>query len=341
MSLPLLQTKLYIPRRQSRAGLILRPRLFEQLAAGLAERLLLISAPTGFGKSTLLSEWISHIGAQATPGGAKFAWLSLDDADNDPTRFWRYFVAALQAVYPALGAAVVALLQAPEAPPAESILIILINELVALEDKLVLVLDDYHLIENDAIQSALTFLIDHQPPCFHLAIVTRSDPPLPLARWRARGQIAEIRAADLRCTVAETAVFLNEKMALGLPPEAISTLEQRTEGWIAGLQLAALSLQGRNDRAEFVHAFSGSHRHVLSFLVEEVLNRCSQEVLSFLLQTSILEQMCGPLCDALFDDHRQNDRERGRLASPQSPVSSLQSPISNSPPPTLALAPRQ
>ncbi|RIK38474.1 MAG: hypothetical protein DCC55_21030 [Chloroflexi bacterium] len=321
MPLPLLQTKLYIPRQQPAAALVPRPRLFEQLVAGLAEQLLLISAPTGFGKSTLLSAWVSQREAHAPPDGAKFAWLSLDDADNDPRRFWSYFIAALQTVCPALGAGILALLQAPQAPPLESILVVLINELMAFGDKLILVLDDYHLIQNNTIQSALTFLIDHQPPCLHLVLVTRSDPPLPLARWRAHGRMAEIRAADLRCTLAETAAFLNERMALALPPDAVATLEQRTEGWIAGLQLAALSLQGRPDRIEFVHAFSGSHRHVLSFLVEEVLNRCSQEVLRFLLQTSILDQMCGPLCDAVISD-QQMDRSESGL---QAPVSDLQS----------------
>jgi LuxR family transcriptional regulator, maltose regulon positive regulatory protein len=315
MALPLLQTKLYIPRRHSSA-LVARPRLFAQVAAGLAARLLLVSAPTGFGKSTLLSGWIAQSAAQLAPDSPKFAWLSLDEADDDPTRFWSYVVAALQTVYPTLGASVVALLQAPEAPPAESLLILLINELLEYRDRLVLVLDDYHLIQNDAIQRALTFLIDHQPPSFHLALLTRSDPPLPLARWRAHGQMAEIRAADLRCTLAETTAFLNEQMELDLPMPAVSTLEQRTEGWIAGLQLAALSLQGREDRVEFVEAFSGSHRHVLSFLVEEVLNRCSPATLSFLLQSSILDQLCGPLCDTLIDDQQVASRAQDDSTRP-------------------------
>ncbi len=325
MALPLLQTKLYIPRRQTPAALVVRPRLFAQVAAGLAGRLLVVSAPTGFGKSTLLSEWIAQTAAPAMSDGTKFAWLSLDDADNAPTQFWSYFVAALQTAFPSLAAGVAALLQAPEPPPTQSILTILINELMALADKIVLVLDDYHLIQNDAIQDALTFLIDHQPPCLHLVLLTRSDPPLPLARWRARGQMAEIRAADLRCTLAEATEFLNEQMALDLPLDAVATLEQRTEGWVAGLQLAALSLQGRADRTAFVHAFSGSHRHVFSFLVEEVLNRCSQGVLSFLLQTSILEQMCGPLCDAVVHTRRLDEDEHGGPATPPPPVSSLQS----------------
>ena len=296
MTTPLLTTKLYIPPVRPdpstglRTRLVSRPRLVERLNAGLHRKLTLISAPAGFGKTTLLSEWAS---------GWSVAWLSLDEGDNDPVRFWAYFVSALQTVHECVGEAALATLQSPQPPPIEAILTALINEIAAVPDPLALVLDDYHLITAQPIHEALTFLLDHLPPQVHLAIATRADPPLPLARLRARGQLTELRATDLRFTPTEAAAFLNGVMGLGLSVDDIAALDARTEGWIAGLQMAALSMRGRKDVTGFIEAFSGSHRFVLDYLVEEVLDRQSSDTQNFLLKTSILERMTAPLCDAV------------------------------------------
>jgi LuxR family maltose regulon positive regulatory protein len=254
--------------------------------------LTLVSAPAGFGKTTLVSEWIVQTSQAAS-------WLSLDDDDNDPTRFLTYLIATLQTQQPSLGVTVYGLLGASQPPPPKAILTLLLNELSLLAAPLALVLDDYHLITMPAIHEALTFFVDHLPPLIRLVITSRMDPPLPLARWRARNQLSEIRADDLRFRTDEAAIFLNQVMELRLTDVQIAILETRTEGWIAGLQLAALSLQGREDVAGFLQAFSGSHRHVLSYLVEEVLNRCPEDALDFLLQTSILDRLSAPLCDAV------------------------------------------
>ena len=240
------------------------------------------------------------------------AWLSLDEADNDPTRFLTYLVAALQRVAPKVGAGVLALLQSPQPPPPATILTALLNDIATILDKFMLVLDDYHLIENRAIDQALTFLLDHLPPQMHLVIATRADPDLPLARLRARDQLTEVRAADLRFTAAEAATFFNQVMKLALPPEAISALERRTEGWVAGLQLAALSLQGQQAAApqdvnHFIQSFTGSHRFVLDYLVEEVLHQQSESIQTFLLHTAILDRLCGPLCDAVLGMEEDQD----------------------------------
>jgi LuxR family maltose regulon positive regulatory protein len=292
---PILATKLYIP--PSRRRVVLRPRLVERLNEGLAagNKLTLVSAPAGFGKTTLIGEWVAGCGRPA-------AWLSLDEADSDPSRFLTYFIAALQTVAPGIGEGILTVLQSPEHPPLESTLTAMLNDINAIPSDVVLVLDDYHVLDAKPVDDALAFLVEHLPPQMHLAIATREDPALPLARLRARGQLTELRAADLRFTPSEAAGFLHEVMSLDLSTEEVAALDARTEGWIAGLQLAALSLQGRADAAGFIESFAGSNRFVLDYLVEEVLQRQSEPVQTFLLRTSILDRLCGPLCDAVLLD---------------------------------------
>ncbi len=290
---PLLETKLYVPRL--RRGLVARPRLIERMGRGAESRLTLISAPAGFGKSTLVAEWL----AAAPTSGPSAAWLSLDRADNQPAIFWAYLVAAVQTVAPGVGARALSLLQEPQPPAIETILTSLLNELGAVPDDLVLVLDDYHVIDAQDINDAMTYLLEHLPHHIHLVITTRADPALPLARLRARGELVEIRAADLRFTPQEAAAYLNEAMGLDLAAGDVAALEGRTEGWIAALQLAALSIQGRDDVAGFIAGFAGDDRYIVDYLVEEVLHRQPERVRSFLLETSILTRMTGPLCDAV------------------------------------------
>ncbi len=290
MSTPLLATKLYIPPPQPRV--VLRPRLIERLDEGSHSRLTLICAPAGFGKSTLISEWLAGCRRPA-------AWLSLDEGDSDPTRFLAYLVAALRTVAADIGEGVLGMLGSPQPPPTESVLTILLNEIATVPDDFVLVLDDYHAINARSVDDALAFLLEHLPPQVHLVIATREDPNLPLARLRGRGQLSELRAADLRFTPSEAAEFLNQVMGLDLSAEDIAALETRTEGWIAGLQLAALSMRGREDVPGFIRAFAGDNRYIVDYLVEEVLQRQPERVRSFLLQTSILDRLSGPLCDAV------------------------------------------
>ena len=292
MATSLLATKLYTP--PVRPGLVSRPGLVERLEGGLQRRLSLISAPAGFGKTTLLSEWAARTAAPV-------AWLSLDAEDSEPTRFWSYVIAALQTVHPAIGEASLTMLRSPQAPPIETVLTSLINEVAAISDSLALVLDDYHLVEATAIHDAVSFLLDHLPPQAHLVVATRSDPPLPLSRLRGRGQMTELRTADLRFTPEETAAFLNEAIGLALSAEDLRALETRTEGWAVGLQMVALSLQGQDaeSTADFITTFSGSHRYVLDYLTDEVLLQQPESVRDFLLQTSILDRLTGPLCDAV------------------------------------------
>ena len=277
-----------------RPDLVSRPRLVERLDQGLqpGHKLTLVSASAGSGKTTLISEWVASCQRPA-------AWLSLDEGDGDMARFFTYLIAALQTLDPALGQSVAPLLQAPQPPPPETILTPLLNQIAAIDKDFILVLDDYHLVDSQTADQALTFLLDHVPPQMHLVITTREDPNIPLARYRVRRQMTEIRAADLRFTSAEAAGFLNRIMGLGLTADEITALETRTEGWIAGLQMAALSMQGRADTADFIHAFTGSHRFVLDYLIEEVLRRQPEDVRSFLLQTAILDRLSGPLCDAV------------------------------------------
>jgi LuxR family maltose regulon positive regulatory protein len=302
MDVSILTTKLYIPPLHP--NLVPRPRLVERLDEGLrlGRRLTFIAAPAGFGKTTLLSEWIHTVGAHRDaplPAPRQVAWLSLDEGDNDPARFFTYLVAALRQLDESVGQATQSLLDPPQMPPIESLATALVNDIAAIPTDFVLVLDDYQLIHNTLIHDALAFLLDHRPPQTHLVIATRTDPPLPLPRLRVRGQMTEIRADDLRFTTEETSAFLNQTLGLTLDAGQVAALEARTEGWIAGLQLAALSMKGTQDIAGFVSTFSGSNRHVIDYLAEEVLTQQSQETQDFLHQTSILDRFCAPLCNVV------------------------------------------
>src|SRR5579863_8821985 len=294
-STALLETKFYVPR--PRRGQVPRPRLSERLDRGAASKLMLVSAPAGFGKTTLLTEWLAA-GSAAPAGERLAAWLSLDRSDNHPASFWAYVIAALRAAA-GIGDSALALLQAPQPPPIETVLTVLLNDLGAITADIVLVLDDYHLIDARDVQDRMVFLLDHLPPGLHVVIACRADPVFPLARLRARGELAEIRAAELRFTPDEAAAYLNGTMGLQLTARDVAALEARTEGWIAALQLAALSLQGRDDIAGFIAGFAGDDRYVVDYLAEEVLQRQPGRVQAFLLQTSILGRLTGPLCDAV------------------------------------------
>ena len=283
-----------------------RPRLSERLSRGAESALTLVSAPAGFGKTTLLAEWL----AAAPADGRSVAWLSLDRRDNDPALFWTYLVAALKTAAPGAGAGALSLLQPPQ-PPNEAGLVALLNDLDAISNDVVLVLDDYHVVEARDVQDGMAFLLDHLPPQIHLVIGSRADPALPLARLRGRGELVEIRAAELRFTPGEAAVYLNEMMGLQLTAADVAALEGRTEGWIAALQLAALSLQGREDVAAFIDGFAGDDRYIVDFLAEEVLQRQPGHVQQFLLQTSILDRLSGPLCDAVTGQ----DGSKAKLAA--------------------------
>lgn len=272
--------------------------MIERLDEGLHRKLTLVSAPAGFGKTTLVSAWV-------TGSERKVAWLSLDEADSDPARFLTYLVAALRTISPGLGEGVLGVLQIPQPPPIETILTALLNEIASISDNLILVLDDYHVIDANPVDNALTFLLEHLPPQMHLVIATREDPRLPMARLRARDQLTELRIADLRFTPSEAAAFLHA-MGLELSAEDIATLETRTEGWIAGLQLAAILMQGQEDTTDFIESFTGSHRFVMDYLVEEVLQHQPESVQAFLLRTSIFDRLCGPLCDAVLLDAQRS-----------------------------------
>ncbi len=294
MSTPLLETKLFLPR--PRRGLVPRPRLRDRLHHGLASKLILVSAPAGFGKTTLLVDWVEAVSADAQ---TSIAWLALDQGDNDPATFWTYVVAALRTVAPDIGERALGLLQEPQPPPIEAVLTTLLNDLGGMAGEVVLLLDDYHVIESPDIHAGIAFTLEHVPPGLHLVIASRTDPALPLPRLRARGDLVEIRASDLRFTPAEAASYLNDTMELQLTPGDVTALEERTEGWIAALQLAALSMTGRDDIASFIAGFAGDDRYVVDYLVEEVLRRQPDDVQTFLLQTSVLDRMNGSLCDAL------------------------------------------
>jgi ATP/maltotriose-dependent transcriptional regulator MalT len=290
---PILATKLYVPA--PRPKIVARPRLIERLNEGLplGHKLTLISAPAGFGKTTLVSEWVAGCRQPV-------AWLSLDEEDKNSTHFLNYFIAALQTIAVNVGEGALLVLQSPQPPPIESILTTLLNEIISIPHNFIFVLDDYHLTDSKAVDNALTFLIEHQPPQLHLVITTREDPNLPLARLRVRDQLTELRAADLRFTSSEAAEFLNQVMDLHLSTEDIAALEDRTEGWIAGLQLAALSMRDNQDVHRFIQAFAGDNRYIVDYLIEEVLQRQPEEVRSFLLRTSILDRLNGSLCDAVM-----------------------------------------
>ena len=295
----LLATKLGVPA--ARAQLVGRPRLFERLEAGLRGKLTVVAAPAGFGKTTLLSAWRANAAGQSPP----FGWVSLDAGDNDPLLFWSYVLAALDTVIPGVIAPALAMLQSPQPPLIEHVLLNVLNAVAArpLEQQsrpVGLVLEDYHVVTAPAIHAALAWLIERLPAGLHLIIVTRVDPALPLARLRARGDLTELHADDLRFTPDEVAAFLNQTMGLGLTAADLAALEARTEGWIAGLQLAALALQGHPDRAGFIHTFTGTNRYIVDYLAAEVLAHQSGEMQTFLLSTAILDRLCGPLCEAVM-----------------------------------------
>ncbi len=292
MPVPLLSTKFYIPR--ARAEVVTRLRLIEKLLSGVHRPggFTLLSGPAGSGKTTLLSEFVDQL-------KRPLAWLSLDEGDNDPIRFWTYLITACQSAQEGVGESALALFRTSQPLPDDTIPTVLINDLARLEDGIVLVLDDYHAIQNPAIHATISFLLDHLPAKLHLVLSTRVDPPFALARFRARNLLVEIRAQDLRFSVEEALEFLNRTMGLNLTVEEVAALEARTEGWVAGLQLAALSMQGRSDIPAFIQAFTGSHVYIAEYLVEEILQRQSQDVQAFLLQTSILERLNAALCETL------------------------------------------
>ena len=291
----LLATKLHKPR--PRPGFVPRPRLAERLDDGLAQGLVLVCAPAGYGKTTLLADLVQR-------GGHPVAWLCLDPADNDPARFWRHVVAALDGVCPGIGERVAPLLGPPAPSSYRGLVTALINELADRPggDQALLVLDDYHLIDAGPVHESLAFLLEYRPPGLGVVLTSRSDPPLALSRLRAGGQLAELRAAELRFTPAEAAALLRQAPAGPggpLSDAVVAALAARTEGWAAGLQLAALSLRGQPDVEGFVSAFTGSHRFILDFLAEEVLEQQSDQVRTFLLETSVLERLSGDLCNAV------------------------------------------
>ena len=295
----LLATKLYVPVPPH--DLVERARLLARLDTGLRSALTLISAPAGFGKTTILADWLRQ---QTERQQVHAAWLTVDAGDSEPYQFLRYLVAALQTVAPDVGATILALLQASQPPPLERLLTLLLNDLAhrasALPSDIVLVLDDYHVLRGPAIHEAVAFLLDHRPPRLHVVVATREDPPLPLSRLRARGQLAELRTAELRFTPDEAALFLQEVMSLDLAAGEVEALEQRTEGWIAGLQLAALAMRDRTDVGSFIGAFTGSNRFIVDYLTDEVVSRLPPHLRTFVLQTAVLDRMCGALCDAVL-----------------------------------------
>jgi LuxR family maltose regulon positive regulatory protein len=351
MCAPLVDTKFHIP--DVRPDLVSRQRLLQRLHSGLHCKLTLVSAPAGFGKTTLLSEWVSTSGwgrrAETVAGQhnrqlshASVVWLSLDEGDNDPARFLTYLIAALQRIDDSLGAGIQVALQSPKPPPFQSLMTTLINQIDASshgggprQGPCVLILDDYHLITAQPVHAALTFLLDHMPPNLRLVIATRADPPLPLARLRGRGELNEIRQDDLRFVLDEVARFLRQGAGLDLADEDVTLLTSRTEGWIAGLQLAALAMQGMqplkvpglrgNPRgvSNFIKGFGGAHRFILDYLVEEVLAQQSPTIQEFLLKTSLLKRLNASLCDMVL---QKRDREAGSTSGPRASLSAPQSP---------------
>ena len=294
-SSPLLVTKIHLP--PLRQDLVARPGLQTKLVAGLTRPLTLISAPAGFGKTTLLNSAV-----HALTGDYRIAWLALDEDDNDVLRFLQYLLAAVDVAAPGLSAAAAAALRSIQPPPPQQVLVLLFNALSAAPSRLMIVLDDYHVIDNRAIHQALEYAVDHLPSNARLVIATRSDPPLPLPRLRGRGLVTEIRTADLQFSIDEADAFLGQVMRLRLAPEDLALLETRTEGWVAGLQMAGLSLQGRVDAERFVTAFAGSNRYIVDYLMTEVVGRQPEAIQRFLLHTSILDRMCADLCDAVLAD---------------------------------------
>jgi LuxR family maltose regulon positive regulatory protein len=296
----ILTTKLYAPQPPPRS--VPRARLIERLDEGCERHLTLVSAPAGFGKTTAIATWVAGCGRPV-------AWLSLDAADRNPARFVAHLIAALQTIRPHVGQGVLGTLFSPQPPLMEAILTVVLNDIAASPERFILVLDDYHVVDAREVDDAVAFLLEHLPPQMHLVITTREDPQLPLARLRARGQMTELRATDLRFNPAEATAFLNDVMGLSLAEDDVTSLGSRTEGWITGLQLAAISMRGLDDATGFIASFTGSHRFVLDYLVEEVLHQQTERVQAFLLRTSILDRLCGPLCDAVVGDPATPGRE--------------------------------
>ncbi|MFN8079263.1 MAG: LuxR C-terminal-related transcriptional regulator [Kineosporiaceae bacterium] len=308
MTGPLVATKLFVPRLRS--TLVDRPRLTARLEDGAAARLTLVSAPAGFGKTTALAAWLARDrAAERTTGHAAahdparrgVAWVSLEPDDAQPATFWTYVVAALHGAVPGVGAGVLPLLRSGRVPPIRTVLTAILNDLAAQPVEVDLVLDDYHLVDGPELAADLTFLLDHLPPTLHVALSTRADPDLPLARWRARGELVEIRSRDLRFTVAETAAYLTDVNGLSVSPADVSVLEARTEGWAAALQLAALSMQDRGDLDDFIASFAGTDRFVVDYLVDEVLAGLPEAVRDFLLRTCVLDRLGAQVCDAVLE----------------------------------------
>jgi LuxR family maltose regulon positive regulatory protein len=289
---PILKTKFYVPDIPQ--NFIMRPRLAAKIENGIkaGHKLALVAAPAGYGKTTAVAAWVRGDKRRA-------AWLSLDENDNETTNFWTFMTASIQSVLPNFGASILSALESSPPPPINNILLMILNDLSKLRAPLIMVLDDYHVIQNKEIHEGIAFLLDHHPKQFFLIITTRADPPLPIASLRAQQSLTELRVDDLRFTYEEAQVLLNEIMDLQLTSQDVRLLETRTEGWSAGLLLAALSLRGRQDKEGFIRSFSGSQHYVLEYLIEEVLNRQSEEIRNFLLQTAILGQFCGSLCDAV------------------------------------------
>lgn len=300
MAGPLIATKLYVPK--VRPGLVARPRLLDRLRRGATSRLTLLSAPAGFGKTTLLAEWLDETAAE----DRSVAWVSLDPSDNEPSWFWTYVVTALQTAVPGVGSGALELIGSSPMPT-DLVLTTLLNELAAAPGDIWLVLDDYHLADTNDVRDGMTLLLEHLPPHVHLVLSTRADPDLPLARWRVRGELVEIRAADLRFTSDEAATYLIEATGLHLAAKDVEVLEERTEGWIAALQLAALSVQGRDDVSTFIAGFAGNDRYIVDYLVEEVLAHQPDPVREFLLHTAVLDRLTGPLCQAVTGREDSSD----------------------------------
>jgi LuxR family maltose regulon positive regulatory protein len=297
---PLLATKLFVP--QPRPGFVARPRLVERLNQALSSGLVLVSAPAGFGKTTAVVQW-----ALQSKKDTSIAWVQLDEGDNDPVRFWDYFIAALKTFKPAAGDVASSVLHSPQSYSIEAVLTSLINDVTDISRDFAVVLDDYHLIKSDAIHTALAFWLDHMPPRMHLVIATRADPPLPLAHFRGRGTLVEVGADDLRFTDEEAARLLKEMLGVSLTAEQVAALNAHTEGWVVGLKMAALSVRGQRDIQSFISGFTGSQRYVMDYLVEEVLKRQTGEVRDFLLKTSVVERMTASLCDFLTGGSRSRD----------------------------------
>jgi len=307
---PLLTTKLNIPL--ARPQLVNRPRLIERLQEGLNYNFVLISAPAGFGKTTLLSEWARQNQPQIST-----TWLSLDAGDNDPVRFWDYFIAAMKTLQPDIGESTLSLLHSPQPPSTEPMFTLLINDISSILGDFVVVLDDYHFVESPQVQDGITYLLEHMPVQMHLVIASRADPPLPLAHFRGKEMMLEIRTDDLRFTLDEVTKLLNELTTPELSSEDIAALNERTEGWAVGLKMAALSISGQKDISAFIAAFTGSQRYVMDYLMEEVLQKQTQGVRDFLMKTSVLERLSAPLCDAITERQDSQDilleLERGHL----------------------------